>query len=185
MVAETRPTPQKYTNGSKYTNEWMTCIASRVGRITCHTESMRPDKTPSGIPMMTQTMTATRMKPIVRAVCTQNSLPRRPHTTSPAADPRATVKLRTSQAITNIIATTTNHGMAMRKRSTRFSSKNSNGHAIASSTPPIFSVIQLTASSIQLPNGILNSSRTASSRMPGPSSSRRKLTETPRVQSCQ
>ena len=162
----------------------MTCIASSVGRMTCQTESTRPDNTPRGMPMMMHTITATRMNPIVRAVCTQNSFPRSPQMMRPAAEPSATVKFRTSHAIINMIATTTSHGIAIKKRSTRFSSKNSNGHAMPSSTPPILRVIQLTASSIQLPNGMLNSSRTASSRMPGPSSLRTRLTRRPPVQNC-
>ena len=36
--------------------------------MTFQTDSKRPDRMPSGMPMMMQTITATTMKPIVRAV---------------------------------------------------------------------------------------------------------------------
>ena len=71
IVADSSPMPKKKMNGSMYTNEWTTCMASSTGLTTDHTGSMRPQAIPTGIPITTHRNTATAMKPIVRAVSIQ------------------------------------------------------------------------------------------------------------------
>ena len=160
MVAETKPILKKKTNGSMYTNEWTTCIASKIGRTTFHAPSTLPHKTPMGMPTITQTSTATPMKPIVKAVCRQNASPRRPQTSRPMNAIRPTWKLRMSQPISKTPMQMVSHDICSSHSFTMMLIRVSNGHLMTSIVACRLLSTQNTVCSTQSPTGICQLSST-------------------------
>ena len=183
IVAGSGPMPKKKMIGSMYTNEWTTCMASSTGRTAFHTPSMRPHRTPRGMPIRAQSTTATTIMPSVSAVSSQYSMPSIPQPARARATKAPTLTLRTSVPIAKKRMHTAIHGMSVISHqgwwpapSTKLRNRKVKGHSMMSSAQPRLRSIQRTICSTHSPKGMVHWSRTLLSATPGVWDWARKLT---------